>query len=130
MWRSTTLLLIDDSELFQYEVIRFIEKFGAGVQVVGTANSGRLGVTEARKLGPHVILLDLNMPGLDGLETISMLRDVGDAAIIVVSIWDDDSRRERAIAAGADDFVGKSRISTDLLPAIERARSKYSTLRR
>ncbi len=119
--RTTTLLLIDDSELFQFEVSRLLGKAGGGtVEVVGTAKSGRIGIVEAQRLAPQVILLDLNMPGLHGLETISMLREVSDARIIVVSVWEDEEKRRQAFEAGADDFVGKSRITSDLLPAIER----------
>ena len=125
--RTITLLLVDDSELFQFEVIRLIERSCAGaVEIIGTAKSGRMAIVEAQRLSPQVVLLDLNMPGLSGLETIPMLREVCDAGVIVVSVWDDEDRRSEAIAAGADDVVGKSRIVSDLLPAIERVAQQYS----
>ena len=75
-----------------------------------------------RSLQPDVILMDIEMPGLDGLVTTAAMRTVAPAtAIVTLSMHDDQASREKALAAGATAFVGKSAASNDLLNAIRDA---------
>ena len=78
-------------------------------------------MAQAQALLPQVILLDLQVPGLPCLEMIPRLRGmVPKAGIIALSLMDAKVYKEAALAAGADEFVGKATLGTDLLVAIRR----------
>lgn len=89
------------------------------VIVVGAAGGGEKGLIQAQEQRPDIVLLDLRMPGLSGLETIPLLRSMlPDVGIIALTLWRANGYREAALAAGADDFLSKFVLNTDLLPAI------------
>ncbi len=119
--RHIRLMLIDDNATFLRIVSRFLQQ-NKDVVVVGTATGGEAALARAQDLQPHVVLLDLAMPGLSGFDTIPRLRQLlPEVRIIVLTLLNVDGYRQAALAAGADDFVSKSAINTDLLPAIRRA---------
>ncbi len=120
--KPVTVLLVDDNSIFLRTLTRFLEEEGRDeVVVIGVAGSGEEALTQARDLRPQAILLDLRMPGMSGLEALPLLRKaLPETAIIVLSIMDPDAYRGPALAAGADDFVCKAALDTDLLPAIRR----------
>jgi DNA-binding NarL/FixJ family response regulator len=116
----TSVLLVDDNPTLLRILRRFLGE-EEGLLVVGTAGSGEEALGKARELQPQVILLDLAMPGMDGLNTIPRLRSVlPGVGIIVLTVLEANGYREAALAAGADDFVTKADLSTDLVPAIHR----------
>lgn len=124
-----SVLLVDDNLTFLGILRRFLEEDHQNeVMVIGTAGCGAEGLALARSLRPHMILLDLRMPGLSGLETIPLLRSMlPGVGIIALTLWGANGYREAALAAGADDFVSKFAVNTDLLPAIRRvARTRRS----
>ena len=114
------VLLVDDSAVFLRVAVEFLEEQD-DLLVVGTACSGLEALDQAPHLQPDIILLDLRMPGLSGLETLprllALLPTVG---IIVLTLEDLAVYRRAALAAGADDFVAKDKTVTELLPAIRR----------
>jgi len=124
-----SVLLVDDNLTFLAILTRFLHEYHQNeVMVIGTAGRGAEGLALARSLRPHVILLDLRMPGLSGLETIPLLRSMlPDVGIIALTLWHANGYREAALAAGADDLLSKFAVNTDLLPAIRRvAQTKRS----
>jgi DNA-binding NarL/FixJ family response regulator len=115
------VLLVDDHEAFLRVATEFLKRHNElnKLAVVGVARGGEEALTLAQDLRPQVILIDLNMPGLNGLETIPRLRAMlPEAGIIALTLLDPKVYRQAALAAGADDFVPKGNLSTDLLPAI------------
>lgn len=124
-----SVLLVDDNLTFLGILTRFLqEQHQNEVMVIGTAGGGAEGLDKAWKLRPDIVLLDLRMPALCGLETIPLLRSMlPDVGIIALTLWHANGYREAALAAGADDLLSKFAVNTDLLPAIRRvARSKGS----
>ena len=117
-----SLLLVDDNPRFLQVLTRVLHvRFSDEVVIVGTAGGGMEALVQAQNLRPQVILLDLVMPGLGGLSAIPRLRSMmPDVGIIVLTVLDAKGYREAALAAGADDFVGKASLYTDLFPAIQR----------
>jgi DNA-binding NarL/FixJ family response regulator len=114
------VLLVDDHEPFLRVAADFLQRHHELV-VGGVARGGEEALAQAQDLQPHVILIDLNMPGLNGLEAIPRLRAMlPEAGIIVLTLLDVNIYRQSALAAGADDFVAKANLTTDLLPAIRR----------
>ena len=115
-----SVLLVDDNRIFLRITGRFLMKHG-DVDLVGTAGGGVEALSKAQKLRPQVILLDLAMPDLPGLEIIPRLREVvPEMRIIALTMLDTEEYRKAALAAGADEFVPKADLNTDLLPAIRR----------
>jgi DNA-binding NarL/FixJ family response regulator len=114
------VLLVDDHEPFLRVATEFLQRHHELV-VVGAARGGEEALAQAQALHPQIILLDLNMPGLSGLETIPHLRDMlPEVGIIALTLLDPRTYRQAALAAGAEDFVSKANLTTDLLPAIRR----------
>ncbi len=124
-----SVLLVDDNPTFLRILTRFLSEHDE-VIVVGTAGDGEEALAMAGTLHPEVILLDLAMPGLSGLETIPRLRSmVPHAGIIALTVLDTNGYREAASAAGADDFVCKANLAGDLVPAIGRVIQSGSSQR-
>ena len=87
--------------------------------VVATANDGVSALDCIRRLDPDIVLLDLYMPGMNGLEVVRTLtRTAVRAFAVIMSGADDRELAKAAIAAGAKAFVTKSRLRQDLLPAL------------
>jgi DNA-binding NarL/FixJ family response regulator len=114
------VLLVDDHEAFLRVATEFLQRHDE-LTVVGVARGGEEALAQAQDLQPGIVLIDLNMPGLGGLETIPRLRAMlPKAGIIALTLLDPKAYRQAALAAGADDFVRKANLSTELLPAIRR----------
>jgi DNA-binding NarL/FixJ family response regulator len=114
------LLLVDDNSFFLRIAASYLQKYGDFDQIA-CAGSAAEALELAARLQPQVILLDINLPQTSGLDLIPLLRrSLADAKIIVLTLWDSAQYRQAALEAGADDYVAKSAINTDLLPAIWR----------
>ncbi|MFL5587267.1 MAG: response regulator transcription factor [Ktedonobacteraceae bacterium] len=115
------LLLVDD----QPAVLRGLRlrfQLEPDMQVVGEASTGREAFTLAQTLTPDVVLMDIEMPGMDGLEAAAALVTVvPQSAIVILSIHTDRQTRMRAQAAGAVAFVEKRGTTDTLLAAIRQA---------
>jgi len=90
--------------------------------VVGTAASGREMVSEALRLKPDVIVADISMPGLSGIEAAHQLRKYGSTAkLVFLTIHADSEFVDACLAEGAKGYVVKAHMKTDLIPAINAA---------
>jgi len=115
------ILLADDHLLVLERVTRFLQPT---FDVVGVAHNGLEMVLEAMRLNPDVIVADISMPGLDGIEAAHQLREMGARATIVfLTIHESPEFVEACFAEGALGFVVKSHMKTDLIPAINAALS-------
>jgi len=113
------ILIVDDSELVRRGVKALISSEKTW-EVCGEAGDGREGIQKARELQPDLVLLDLSMPDVNGLEVARDLRqDLRTTKILIMSQNDPLELLPPAIAAGADGVIDKSRIGTDLLAAIK-----------
>lgn len=116
---SLSVLLIDDSPAFLAAAGTFLSGFSA-VAVIGTASSGEAGVSVERFLLPDMVLMDLSMPGVGGLEATRRIKSAANPPrVVILTLHDADAYRAAALAAGADGFISKARLATDLLPLIE-----------
>jgi two-component system nitrate/nitrite response regulator NarL len=114
------ILLIDDHAL----VRRGIEELllSRGVQVVASVSSGAEGVQRARELATDLILLDVKMPGMSGIETLQALRAAGVAApVVMLTMSREDAELSAALRAGARGYLLKDIEPEDLVPALEAA---------
>jgi two-component system nitrate/nitrite response regulator NarL len=121
MTENTRVLVIDDHPLLRKGVCQLLE-LTEGFIVVGEAASGREGIELAKQLDPDLILLDLNMKGINGLETLRTLRDMGeDARIILLTVSNAPEDLIAAIRAGADGYILKDNDPDDILSLIGNA---------
>ncbi|RAR61879.1 LuxR family two component transcriptional regulator [Paraburkholderia unamae] len=117
------ILLIDDHTLFRSGVSALLQR-QPDLEVVGEASDGVEGVKRAKQHVPDVILLDLNMPGLSGLETLQLLvEDLPDTAVVMLTVSEDADELTAAMRAGARGFLLKSIDADALVAAIRKAAS-------
>lgn len=116
-----TVLLIDDHPLFRKGVAQLIQ-MNPAFSVVGEASSGRDGVDMAVRLKPDVILIDLNMPEVSGIETLELMRQAGvDSRFIMLTVSDNERDVLAALRAGAHGYLLKDMDPEDLGPCLLKA---------
>ena len=119
-------LVVDDSPV-TFGSIRLLLQARQSLEIVGFAQDGEEGVVQAGDLQPDLILMDLQMPRLDGLSAIRMIRKFLEGArIIVITFMHGEEVRKECREAGADGFVLKERLYQDLVAEIQRVFSGYS----
>ncbi|WP_322106556.1 response regulator [Paraburkholderia sp. J41] len=117
------ILLIDDHTLFRSGVSALLQR-QPDLEVVGEASDGVEGVKRAKQHLPDVILLDLNMPGLSGLETLQLLvEDLPDTVVVMLTVSEEADELTAAMRAGARGFLLKSIDADALVAAIRKAAS-------
>lgn len=115
------ILLIDDHTLFRSGV-RLLLKRQGDFEIVAEAADGIEGLKRARELRPDVILLDLNMPGLSGLEVLKILsQDLPDCAVIVLTVSEEGDELAEALRSGARGYLVKNIDAEALVDGIRSA---------
>lgn len=116
---TTKVLLVDDHKIMR-DGLRAILKLADEFSVVGEADNGTDAVAMAKKLRPEIVLMDIGLPGLNGIEATSeILRYDKDTKVVILSMYDDEHSVVSAIRSGARAFVLKRASDTDLLDALK-----------
>lgn len=116
-----TVLMVDDHPLLRKGLTQLIE-LEDDLEVVGEASSGQQAIELAESLDPDLITLDLNMQGMDGLQTLKALRESGvDARIIMLTVSDSDEDVVEAIRLGADGYLLKDMEPEALIEKLKEA---------
>lgn len=114
------LVVVDDHALFRRGLVGLLEEM-PGFQVVGQAGDGQQAVPMIEQLRPDLVLLDLNMPVMDGIATLHALKERRDAPrVLMLTISQDDTDLLDAIRAGADGYLLKNTEPEELRRAILR----------
>lgn len=117
----TRVVLVDDNPAMLSAVTQLLRN---SYVVAGAFLDGESALQEWTNLCPDVLVLDISMGGLSGLEVAENLQVLGSRAkIVFLTVYEDSEYVTSAFAAGASAYVFKSRIATDLIPAIDKARS-------
>lgn len=124
--KGIKILLIDDEP----NILQFLEM---GLQNEGfevqAAQDGMTGVTLAKQFRPHIVILDVMMPGMDGFEVCRMLKKSENVAIIMLTARDEVEDRVKGLTLGADDYVMKPFSFEELLARIHaRIRNQFPNL--
>jgi len=115
------VLIVDDHALMR-EGIRALLRVCDDIDVVGEAEDGDDAIREARRLSPDLILMDVNMPGLGGLEaTLEIRKENHDVKILVLTQYDDREYVARFLKAGVSGYVLKKAAGSELVSAIRAA---------
>jgi DNA-binding NarL/FixJ family response regulator len=118
----TRVLLVDDQPLVRAGVRAVLES--AGIEVVAEAAEGAEALHRAREAKPDVVVMDLRMPRMDGVEATRLLRadpSLSGVRVLVLTTFDGDENVLHAVRAGADGFLSKTAEPDELIDAVERA---------
>jgi DNA-binding NarL/FixJ family response regulator len=114
------VLIVDDHELARAG-LRSVLNQAAGLEIIGEVSNANDALAFCARLQPDLVLMDIRMPGLEGLDAITSIREVCPATrIVIVTIHGDPSLVVRAIAAGASGFVLKDATRKEILDAVRR----------
>jgi len=115
------VLIVDDIAETR-ENVRKLLQFETDVDVTGTARSGKEGIQLAQELDPDVVLMDINMPDIDGISATEVIRQKSPhIQVVILSVQGDPNYMRRAMLAGARDFLTKPPMGDELISAIRRA---------
>ncbi len=122
--KKIRLLIVDDIAETRHNV-RTLCNYAAGyIEVIGEARTGREAINKAFETEPDVILMDINMPDMDGLTATQVIRKrLKHTGVVVLSVQSDPDYMRRAMLAGVQDFLTKPPMYDELLDAIRRAKA-------
>jgi DNA-binding NarL/FixJ family response regulator len=115
--KTARVLIVDDNAAVRQD-LRTVLGLSGRIEVVGEAANGIEAVRLLEQIAPDAVLLDLEMPGLDGYETARRIKSRRACVVIVLSVHDDASARSQARQAGVDAFIGKGAGLEDMLETI------------
>ena len=123
------VLIVDDQEETRRNVARLLQ-FENDINVVGTARTGQDAINQTIALDPDVVLMDINMPDMDGIEATELIQAQAPISqIVILSVQGDTNYMRRAMLAGARDFLTKPPKSDELVSVIRRAGAKAKAIR-
>lgn len=117
------VLIIDDEEKILNLVSSYLEKEGYQIH---TARDGLSGLEKARELAPEIIVLDIMLPGLDGLEVLTQLRRESDVYVILLTAKTEETDKIIGLSIGADDYVTKPFSPRELTARVKAAFRRLS----
>jgi len=115
------ILIVDDHILFR-EGITGIINSQPDMQIIGEASEGLEAIVKAGQIKPDLILMDIQMPGVDGIEATAKIKSENpEVVIVMLTIWDDDEQLFQAIKYGAQGYLLKNIHSTEMLKQLRGA---------
>jgi DNA-binding NarL/FixJ family response regulator len=118
------VLIVDDNNEYRKLLRRILEE-QQDLILVGEAPDGEEGVRLAQQLKPEVILMDIDMPGINGLQATRRIKEnLADTTVLLLSALDSEAYRERAVECGADTYLPKTTSIFEILSVIRRVRPK------
>lgn len=126
--RPIRVLLVDDHAMVRRGLETFLRTF-EDIRIVGEAGDGDEAIAACLRLSPDVVLMDLVLPGIDGVEATRRIRQLSPAAqVIALTCFHDETWVHEALAAGAIAYMLKSTSAGELVEAIRRAAQGHPTL--
>jgi two-component system response regulator NreC len=111
------VLLVEDHTIVRQGIRRLLEE--RGIEVVGEAQNGRQGVKMAKELEPDIVIMDISLPLLGGIDATRKIRkEMPDTKVIMLTIHSEESYIYKALDAGANAYLAKETVADDLLSAI------------
>jgi len=123
----TKVVIAEDEAIIRLDLKEMLEE--EGLQVVGEAADGEAAVRLAAEKCPDLVILDIKMPGMDGLAAAEKLAESSDAAVLILTAFSQKDLVQRAAEAGAMGYLVKPFQKSDLMPAIEVALARHSQLK-
>lgn len=123
---ATRVVVAEDEAIIRLDLKEMLEE--EGLEVVGEAGDGDAAVRLARDHAPDLVIMDIKMPGMDGLSAAERIVDEELAAVLILTAFSQDALVRRAAEAGAMGYLVKPFQKSDLLPAIEVAVARGAQL--
>ncbi len=115
------VMVVDDHEVVREGLVRILEKQG-GIRVVAVAKSGEEALTKVEKFTPDVVIVDIQLPGINGIEVIRRIKKSHPGIeAITLTVYDDEEFAMQAIKAGAIGYVIKDAAKEELVKAVQAA---------
>jgi len=118
------IIIADDEALIRQDLREMLTNLG--YLVVGDVGDGRSAVNQARELKPDLLIMDIRMPDMDGIEAARLLTEEGIAPVLLLSAYSQRDLVERAASAGVSGYVIKPFDESNLLPAIEVVLARFN----
>lgn len=119
-----TVLLVDDHAFFRRSLQRLLQG-NEGVEVIGSAANGQEALELSGRLCPDAVVMDIQMPGLTGIDTCRQMKATGAAAKVVLYSASDDLLAFAATAGVADGYLRKDDVFTELIPQVREVASRF-----
>ena len=120
------VLVAEDEAIIRLDLKEMLEE--EGFDVVGEASDGDAAIRLAKEHGPDLVILDIKMPGMDGLTAAEKINEEGLGAVLILSAFSQKDLVQRAAEAGAMGYLVKPFQKSDLLPAIDIAIARYAQM--
>ena len=119
--QTIRVLLVEDNDVFRQALILLLE-LQQGIDVVGAVSEGNGAVAAAKQFGPHVVVMDFRLPGMDGVETtVALGRECPNVAVLCLTASASPRELDALRAAGAVDCLRKDQELDEIVAAIRRA---------
>jgi two-component system, response regulator PdtaR len=123
----TRVIIADDESLIRIDLREMLTNLG--YLVIGEASDGRSAVNLARELRPDLVIMDIKMPDLDGIQAAEILTKERIAPVLLLSAYSQEDLVQRARQAGVSGYMVKPFRESDLMPAIEVVLGRFSEFR-
>ncbi len=120
------ILIAEDETIIRLDLRQLLER--AGHEIAGEARDGEEAVALARELDPELVIMDVKMPKLDGIEAAKRIVDERPLPIVLLTAYGQEELVNRAVEAGVFGYLVKPFREQDLVPAIETARARHAEL--
>lgn len=111
------IIVIDDDPITRMDMMEMLQE--QGYDVVAEGKNGEEAVRLTQKWHPHLVIMDVKMPVMDGLEATEIIRDTSDADVLLLTAYSQRDMVQRAKAKGVCAYLVKPVMEEDLLPAVE-----------
>ncbi|MBA2754509.1 MAG: response regulator [Chloroflexota bacterium] len=125
--RSPRIIIADDESLIRLDLREMLTQLG--YEVIAEAGDGNTALELARKLQPDLLVMDIKMPGVDGIAAAEILTRERIAPVVLVTAYSDQSLVDRAKEAGVVGYVVKPFRETELMPVIELSLARFDEFR-
>ena len=123
---QTRILIADDESLIRMNLREMLSQ--QGYDVIAEASTGGMAVELARKTRPDLVLLDIKMPDMDGLDAATQIFQESIAPVVLLTAYSDDELIAKAKSAGVCGYLVKPLRETELAPVIEIAMARFSEI--
>lgn len=117
---NRNILIVEDHKVVRQSLREWLELSFPHYQLLEATN-GEEAITMAQTMNPRLIIMDIGLPGMSGIEATQGIKAaLPDAQVVMLTIYDDEAHRADAATAGANAYVPKRKVQTELLPVVTR----------